>query len=118
MAIEEIVFVCNMGENRSPTGARVFNEKFREEHLDRKYHASYAGINQESKAKLTRSQFDSASLVIAVEKTISDLLIQEYPRTKEKIWQLYISDECPKDSEELVTLFNQVYDEWKTFFKK
>lgn len=111
-------FVCEKGKHRSPTGAEVFNIKLAEDGLGGEYHADFAGVNPESERRLTQNWVDEAHLLIPCDGKVELAIKRGYMTNGREIWRLNIEDspENHRNSPQLVSIFNALYEEWRRFY--
>jgi hypothetical protein len=107
-----VLHLCLKGVHRSWTGARVFNELFRRDHLDKEYHAEYAGVAPEAKRRVTQEQIDRAHSILAADGLVMKFL-RGYERFDAKTVQLVIMEthETFRNSPHLRSVYKQVYAE-------
>ena len=110
---KELVFVCLAERQRSPTGRDLFNMLFRRDKLEREYHASSAGLVDET--PLNQEKVDSAYKIIAVDGMVANGLAKTFLNIREKMIQLAIRDIYDKDAPELIGIFTKFYEsgEWR-----
>lgn len=102
--MKEILFVCLAAKNRSPTGARIFNENFQKEGSD--YHASCVGVETNCNDDAIRNAYR----VISVNWDVTKVLRDKFSDISERLREMEIPDCYPRDHEDLCNIFNEYYD--------
>ncbi len=95
--MKKILFVCNQGQNRSPTAAKLFSKK---------YETDYTGIYSDEKIK---DKLIWADEIVCMESSHRKFIAEEYPREymMKKIITLEIPDIYKTDQEELIELLKK-----------
>jgi len=91
----KVLFVCNLGENRSRTAAHMFKDK---------YETKYAGVLDNL---VTKEQMEWADVVVVMEEHQKRRLRAMFPDTNKKIINLDISDAYAFDNPKLKKLISQ-----------
>jgi protein-tyrosine-phosphatase len=117
MAKRNLVFVCLEGKDRSPVFRDFFNRTFTKEKINENYEAFAFGISGEGDRELKEEHVKSASLLVAMDKEVKDLIIAKFPKAKRKLDQLYVEDRYVKGDWELISQAISYYDNgvWRYF---
>lgn len=99
--MKKYLFLCAVGQNRSPTAARVAKEIAREKDLE--LEASYGGYDFLEENKVSREHFDNYDLIVVMEDYMKKGLI-ELGIQKKKIRNLEIPDEYNRNDPVLVNI--------------
>lgn len=103
----KILFVCLYGEVRSPTGAKVFSERARQESLDIVTH--YTGIIAGNEKQLSQIHIDDSDLVIAVHSEVASRMQQEFNLAGKLAIKTNIDDIYKFNQQELIEIFHELY---------
>ncbi len=111
---KEILFICNCGIDRSPTGASLFNKHFKEEGLNyvaTSRGAIVAGYSEDPLDDMVAR----AHKIIAVDAWIAGLITSWFPDAAGKTKQLQIPNEYSNGDPYLVRTFEEYYQskEWE-----
>lgn len=101
----KVLFVCNMGMNRSPTAARLWHDLYNDE-------TDYAGIYITEKLK---QKVQWADLIIVMEPHQRKFISERYPKEylSKKILCLDIPDLYAKENPELIETLKIKFEEIK-----
>ena len=112
--MRELLFVCNMGWYRSPTGADVFTTLLVRDGFDN-YHASSAGLLNE-KEPLDGIRVTEAYGVFACDYFVYTGMKRRFPGVEVKMRGFQIPDVFDKGDPKLVAFFTAYYQtgEWKS----
>jgi len=110
--MKEILFVCIAAVSRSPTGARVFNENFERDGLRTKYTAHFVAAMDKLPRSIMQHDIDRAYMIIPVKSDVTKAIAEQgLNLPSEKRLELMIPDVYERDDEELIRIFNLVYEE-------
>jgi hypothetical protein len=115
MAKRNLVFVCLAGKDRSPVFRDNFNRNFAKEGINENYEAFAFGILGEGDKELKEQHVKSASLLVAMDREVKNLIIAKFPKARIKLDRLYVEGRFSKGDLELVSEIYYENGVWRYF---
>ena len=103
--MKNILFICTLNLQRSPTAERVYQELIKEKGLNQ--NVKSAGIDRDAVKVVTEDLISWADKIYVMENWHKEFIIKLDPFSKHKIKVLDISDSYFRDDERLIKILEE-----------